>query len=164
MIFFTLNLFNCGSLSSQLFKFIWSEPCEDVRAISFFTGLPTTSILFAWRQGSLSSAPPKEARRLTSANGFSSRDKRFKFSKLRELEPGRWRRKVIQIMRHLTGFLNANFTCLGTWSSPTNFSGPKYSEEDIMRDCTSHFPMHDLSSLCILLLAQICTCTNNRFG
>lgn len=121
---FTLNLSNCGALSNQLFTFNWSLPCDDTSAISFFTGLPTTSILLAWRQVSLATDPPKEARLLTCVNGFSSRDNRFKLSKLKELEPGRWRRKVIQMMRHLTGFLNANFTCLGTLSSPFNFSSP----------------------------------------
>lgn len=66
------------------------------------------------------------------------------------------------MIRHRTGFRKANLTFLGTSSPVLEFAGPHSSEEEVIRDRTSHFPMHDLSSLCILLLAQICTCANNR--
>ena len=119
---------------------------DDSRAISFLAGIPTTMIRLAWRQGIASLDPPKdpkdpnEARRLTcgltGATGFSSRrDKRSKFFiKLKELEPARWRRSVIQMMRHLTGLLKVNRTCLGAASSLCFLSGPQKSNEDGIKD------------------------------
>ncbi|GER44849.1 YABBY-like transcription factor GRAMINIFOLIA [Striga asiatica] len=41
------------------------------------------------------------------------------------------KRKVIQMMRHRTGLLKANLTCLGTLPSSKDLSGPQSSDENI---------------------------------